>query len=183
MYLNGFKWILHTTEREEIPSSPQTTTCLSQEVQWPIQPIIWSAPRPWRRLLVFVWCSPTHEFTYSKPQTTILKKWFQDHFLKESDNIPIQANMLQKSKILKPIKQSAQVEMSRGQRVAHLDFAEAFTLSLELGLSMMYLMCPWMFSIQDASHVTVLSCCTLFHRWPAGGSGTFASLTRQRSNF
>lgn len=49
-------------------------------------------------------------------------------------------------------------------------------LSLELGLSMMYLICPWMFSVQEASQVTELSCCTFFHLWPSGALGTLLSL-------
>ena len=43
--------------------------------------------------------------------------------------------------------------------------------SLELGFNITYLIWFWMFSVQEASHVTVLSCCTFFQRWPAGGSG------------
>lgn len=40
------------------------------------------------------------------------------------------------------------------------------TLSLELGLNMMYLNFPWTFSTQEASQVTVSSCCTfiVIHR-------------------
>lgn len=53
------------------------------------------------------------------------------------------------------------------------------TLSFELALSMMYLMEPWMFSVQLTSHVTVLSCRTSFQRWPAGATGTRDSLLIQ----
>lgn len=45
------------------------------------------------------------------------------------------------------------------------------TLILELGFSMMYLMAPCMFSVQDTSHVTLLSCLTSFHFVPGGGLG------------
>ena len=36
-------------------------------------------------------------------------------------------------------------------------FKVVITLILELGLSMMYLIEPWMFSVHDTSHVTLLS--------------------------
>ncbi len=41
---------------------------------------------------------------------------------------------------------------------------------------------PWMFSVQLASHVTVLSCRTSFQWWPAGGTGTRASLSMKRDS-
>lgn len=50
------------------------------------------------------------------------------------------------------------------------------TLILELGFNMMYLMEPWMFSVQETSQVTLLSCRTSFHLCPGGGEGTLASL-------
>lgn len=56
------------------------------------------------------------------------------------------------------------------------------TLSFELALSMMYLMEPWMFSVQLTSHVTVLSCRTSFQRWPAGGTGIQDSLSIREVN-
>ena len=41
---------------------------------------------------------------------------------------------------------------------------------------MMYLIWPWIFSVQLASQVTVLSCWTFFHLWPLGGCGHWESL-------
>lgn len=57
-----------------------------------------------------------------------------------------------------------------------------YTLSFELALSMMYLMEPWIFSVQLTSHVTVLSCRTSFQWWPAGGMGIKASLSVRHVN-
>lgn len=54
------------------------------------------------------------------------------------------------------------------------------TLILELGFNMMYLMEPWMFSVQDASQVTLLSWRTSFHFVPGGGLGCLESLQRRR---
>ena len=50
------------------------------------------------------------------------------------------------------------------------------TLILELGFNMMYLMEPWMFSVHDASQVTLLSWRTSFHFFPWGGLGCLESL-------
>uniref|UniRef100_A0A182UH79 Uncharacterized protein n=1 Tax=Anopheles melas TaxID=34690 RepID=A0A182UH79_9DIPT len=46
---------------------------------------------------------------------------------------------------------------------------------LELGFSMMYFTCPCTFSTQEASHDTVLSWRTSFHRRPGGGDGILLS--------
>lgn len=54
------------------------------------------------------------------------------------------------------------------------------TLILELGLSMMYLMDPWMFSVQDTSQVTLLSWRTSFHFVPGGGLGCLESLKKKK---
>lgn len=51
-----------------------------------------------------------------------------------------------------------------------------YTFSLEFALSITYLQEPCTFSVQLANHVTVLSCRTSFHLWPAGGSGIWDSL-------
>lgn len=56
---------------------------------------------------------------------------------------------------------------------------EFHTLILELGFNMMYLMEPWMFSVQEASQVTLLSCRTSFHFVPGGGLGCFESLKQK----
>lgn len=56
----------------------------------------------------------------------------------------------------------------------------ACTLILELGFNMMYLMEPWMFSVQEASQVTLLSCRTSFHFVPGGGLGCFESLKHKK---
>lgn len=56
------------------------------------------------------------------------------------------------------------------------------TLILELGFNMMYLMEPWMFSVQEASQVTLLSCRTSFHFVPGGGLGCFESLVKERTD-
>jgi len=53
-----------------------------------------------------------------------------------------------------------------------------FTLILELGFNMMYLIEPWMFSVHDTSQVTLLSCRTSFHLCPGGGGGILESLQR-----
>lgn len=55
-----------------------------------------------------------------------------------------------------------------------------FTLILELGFNMMYLIEPWMFSVHDTSQVTLLSCRTSFHLCPGGGAGILESLQRIR---
>lgn len=52
------------------------------------------------------------------------------------------------------------------------------TLILELGFNIMYLMEPWMFSVQDASQVTLLSWRTSFHLVPGGGLGCLESLKK-----
>lgn len=46
----------------------------------------------------------------------------------------------------------------------------------------MYLMEPWMFSVQLTSHVTVLSCRTSFQLWPSGGTGIRDSLSMREVN-
>ncbi len=56
----------------------------------------------------------------------------------------------------------------------------AATLILELGFNMMYLMEPWMFSVQDASQVTLLSWRTSFHFVPGGGLGCLESLQKKK---
>ena len=43
------------------------------------------------------------------------------------------------------------------------------TFNLEAAFNMTYFVCPWTFSVQLASHVTVLSCLTSFHLCPCGG--------------
>lgn len=55
----------------------------------------------------------------------------------------------------------------------------AGTLILELGFNMMYLIEPWMFSVQDASQVTLLSWRTSFHLVPGGGLGCLESLLKK----
>lgn len=52
----------------------------------------------------------------------------------------------------------------------------SLTFSLELGFSMMYFKEFWMFSVHEASQVTVLSKRTSFHLCPTGGSGILESL-------
>lgn len=52
----------------------------------------------------------------------------------------------------------------------------SLTFSLELGFSMTYFKEFWMFSVHEASQVTVLSKRTSFHLCPTGGSGILESL-------
>ncbi len=40
-----------------------------------------------------------------------------------------------------------------------------------------------MFSVHEANHVTLLSCCTLPHLCPGGGSGATASLCKGRGEW
>lgn len=62
-----------------------------------------------------------------------------------------------------------------------LRFETAGTLILELGFNMIYLMEPWMFSVHDASQVTLLSWRTSFHFVPGGGLGCFESLQKKET--
>lgn len=78
------------------------------------------------------------------------------------------------SHILWPVKMKVNFE-----KILRLCLGTACTLILELGFNMMYLMEPWMFSVQDASQVTLLSWRTSFHFVPGGGLGCLESLQKK----